>query len=303
MKIAFLWFGFDNRYGVWRDGLWAAMKEIEKEHEVRYYDVTHQSLEQIEQFQPDWVLFWEAPCTARGPNADMWYSVCRLPFKKALLFAGGPLNAMDVEPFDMVFVESEIDAETCERLGIPHCKAFGVNTKIMHPMVNERKTHLAFMQATFAGWKRHELFAEAMRSEGCVAGRTQQFDTNGYDRCVKLGVEILPELEPGQVAKELNASFVVLNTSNAEGGGQRCTLEAMACGIPVVVMSDSPKNCEFVRESGAGTIVDPDPALIREAVLSAKQHFTLGDKGWRYVEDKYTEKHYADAILGGLNSI
>lgn len=303
MRIAFFWYGFDNRYGVWKDGLYAAMKLIERTHEVRYYDVTDKSLQEVEEYKPDVVLFWEAPCTNRGPNAEMWYKICALSYKKALLFAGGPLKAIDVEPFNLVFVESEIDAETCEREGIPYKKAFGTNTHIFHPQ-SVKKYHDGFLQATFAGWKRHELFAEALGSKGTVAGRKQTQDWNGYHECVKRGVLIFNEMSAENVAHTINASWSVVNTSNAEGGGQRCTVEGMACGVPVIVMNDSPKNCELIRESGGGIICEPNGSAVSEAVQEAKKNADLyGSSGLAYIKSHLTEKHYADAIIEGIYEI
>ena len=303
MRIAFFWFGMDGRYGQWQDGLYAAMKELEKDNDVRYFDVTPETIAQVEEWQPDWVLFWEAPCTSKGKDADMWFSVCRLPFKKALLFAGGPLKAMDVEPFNLVFVESEVNAEECERQGIPHRTAFGTNTNIFKPLHNIPRRYDAFMQATFAAWKRHELFADAMGDKGAVAGRKQEFDRNGYDRCVKRGVHIYEELKPQEIAEMINASDVVLNTSDVQGGGQRCTLEGMACGKPVIVMADSPKNCEFVRKYDCGIICDPTVEDIRKAVSHAKNHYSLGNNGLKAVHEHLSEKHYAEVIMDGLESL
>lgn len=300
MRIAFIWQGFDGRYGVWRDGLWAAMQLIEKEHEVKYFDFP---LIGMEEFNPDVVLYWEAPCTINGKNADNYKAVCALPYRKALLFAGGPLKAMDVKDFDLVFVESEVNVDDCERQGIPYKKAFGTNTQIFKP---ERMTkyHDGFMAATFAGWKRHELFAEALGSKGTVAGRQQQFDTHGYNQCKKLGVTIFNEMSAENVAHTINASYSVVNTSNAEGGGQRCTVEGMACGVPVIVMSDSPKNCELVRASGGGIICEPTSDAIFDAVQEAKLHSDLyGSSGLAYIKSHLTEKHYADAIIAGIHEI
>ena len=45
--------GLDGRYGQWNDGLRAALKLIEKEHEVRYYDVTPETLEEVHVFGSD----------------------------------------------------------------------------------------------------------------------------------------------------------------------------------------------------------------------------------------------------------
>ncbi len=307
MKVAFFWFGFDGRYGKWEDGLAAAMKLIEKEHEVRYYDVNPKTIQEVQEFNPDVVLFWEAPVCQRGKDADMWFSVCNLPYKKALLFAGGPLKAIDVKDFDLVFTESAINDEDCEREGIPYKRAFGVNTQIMKPM-NLPKRHLAFMQGTFADWKRHTLFAQAMRTDGAVMGRKQEHDLNGYNECVKRGVTIYPEGTAQEVAEMINQSRVVLNTSEYWGGGQRCTLEAMACGVPVVAMSDSPKNVEFVKASHAGEVCEPEPSKIYDLVWQLSLHDRKGNpslsaNGIKYIQENWTERHYADAILEGIQSI
>lgn len=300
MKIAFCWQGFSGRYGKWWDGLYAAMKLIEQEHEVKYFDTPDVHL--INDYKPDVVLYWEAPVTQRGKDAENWFNVCALPFPKALLFAGGPLKAIDVKDFDLVFVESQINEDDCERQGIPYRRAFGTNTSIFKPMV-ESKLYDGFMQATFAGWKRHDLFAGALRDKGAVAGRRQLHDDNGYKECVKLGVHIFPEQSGEEVAKLINKSHCVVNTSNEEGGGQRCTLETMACGIPVIVMADSVKCREFVEESGGGIVVEPNIGAIRDAIELCKKPNDMGEKGRRYVLSKWTEKNYADALLEGIKTI
>lgn len=302
MKLAFLWFGFDGRYGMWQDGLYAAMKVLQDYHDVRFFDVSPESLLQVKQFNPDVVLFWEAPCTKHGKDGAMWNSVVQLPYRKCLLFAGGPLKAIDVAEFDMVFVESAINAEECERQGIPHTKAFGVNTNKMYPKSLSIR-YDAMMQATFADWKRHDLFADAMGNNGLVCGRKQEFDRNGYDRCVKRGVHIMDEQPAEKVCDLINSSWCVLNTSNAQGGGQRSTVEGMACAMPVIVMSDSPKNCEFIQASGGGVIADPNVESIREAVAKCKEYNEFGTRGYEYIQSHLTERHYAWNIMKGILSI
>lgn len=300
MKIAFIWQGFDGRYGQWRDGLYAAMKILEQSNEVRYFDFP---LTSIDEFEPDVVLYWEAPVCQRGKDAENWKSVVALPYPKALLFAGGPLKAMDVKDFNLVFVESEINEEDCEREGIPYRRAFGVNTQIFKP-IEKPKKYLAFMQATFAGWKRHELFASAVGSQGALAGRKQEHDTNGYNSAVKNGVTIFDEQPAENVAELIAESCCVLNTAEYWGGGQRCTLEAMACGVPVVVMADAPKNVEFVNASGAGVVAEPDVESIRTAIKKTQQHYlAMSTAGVDYMHDNWTEQHYADALINGVRSI
>lgn len=304
MRISFFWLGLDGRFGSWSDGLAAAMKLIEQDHEVNYYDVSPETIESCKSFNPDIVLFWEAPCTqySKEPEASAFKSVATLTYKKALLFAGGPLKANDVKDFDLVFVESKVNEEDCERQGIPYRRAFGTNTEIFKP-IKAPLIYDAFYHATFAEWKRHELFANALEERGAVAGRKQEFDRNGYDMCVKRRVKIFPELSAYGVAQRINESYCILNTANEQGGGQRCTLEAMACGVPVIVMSDSPKNREFVEESGAGLVCEPSVESIHAAIDIIKGDTTMGKKGIEYIYNKYSEFHYATELLRGIISI
>lgn len=300
MRVGFCWQGFDGRYKYqWRDGLYAAMRLIEQKHEVRYFDFP---LTGIHEFKPDVVLYWEAPITQRGKDADNWNAVCALPYKKALLFAGGPLKAIDVKDFDLIFVESALNEEECENQGIPYKLAFGVNTQVMKPR-NLEKKYDGILAATFAGWKRHELFAEALQSKGLAVGRVQEHDRNGYNRCLQLKVNVMDEQTPEELAKLYNESYVAVNTAEFWGGGQRMTLEAMACGVPVIVMSDSPKNNEFVKESLGGLTVDPVAESIQQAIALCKSPNDFGENGLRYILSKYTEQHYADALLEGIQSI
>lgn len=300
MKIMFYWFGFDGRYGKWEDGLAAAMKLIEQKHEVRYRDVNDKTIEEAHEWKPDIVLFWEAPVCQRGKDADMWFSVCNLPYKKALLFAGGPLKAIDVKDFDLVFTESAINDEDCEREGIPYKRAFGVNTQIFNPEKLD-KLYDGSMAATFADWKRHTLFAQALGDKGAVMGRKQEHDLNGFNACIVRKVNVFSEGTAADVARMINQSHVVVNTSEFWGGGQRCTLEAMACGVPVLVMLDSPKNREYVEESGAGIVCEPNAEAIKEAFKQLTPE--MGLKGFEYVQSKWTERHYASALLSGIQSI
>ena len=304
MKLALIWQGFDGRYGQWRDGLWAAMKLIEKENEVRYFDFP---LEGIHDFKPDIVLYWEAPCTLKGGNAKNYQSVLELPYKKALLFAGGPVEATTCYGFDLFFVESKVNEDDFERLGLPWKRAFGVNTEIMHPITLDKR-YDGFLPATFADWKRHALFADALGDKGAVAGRLQEHDRNGYNRCTEKKVNIFGEQDAQTIAVLINESHLVVNTSSEWGGGQRATLESMACGVPVIVMSDSPKNREYVEESGAGFVVEPTVEAIRETVerfilLPQSEKDVYKKKALDYIRNKWTERHYADAILDGISNL
>lgn len=303
MKIAFYWQGVSGRYGQWNDGLRAALEIIKARGNI------------ITMLEPgvdapkdtDIILYWEAPITLQGKDADKYRHVIAQPYPKALLFAGGRVDAKNCYGFDLYFVESKINEEEFEALGLPWKRAFGVNTQIFKPE-KQPKVFDGFMQATYAGWKRHSLFAEALGRRGACAGRKQAHEPFCYEICEQKGVLTLPELSAEAVASMINGSRFVVNTAEYWGGGQRCTLEAMACGVPVIVMSDSPKNCEYVQEAesmglSAGVPVEPTPEGIRGAIAKYKRYEELeavGRGGVEYVRSRWTETHYADALLEGI---
>lgn len=296
MRIAFVWQGFSGRYGHWQDGLWLAMKHIEKQHEVKYFEPFQ--TKEITEFNPDRVLYWEAPCTINGKDKDNYLAVCNLPFKKALLFAGGPLEEMWVTDFDHVFVESKVNADDCERQGIPYSIAFGINDEIFKPE-KQPKVFDGIHPATCASWKRQQLGAEALGNKLVLCGRFQETDPSPFTESRRLGALVLPELSYPALASLMNASHTLVQTSSYWGGGQRATLEAMACGVPPIVMEDSLKNREYVEESGFGWVCKPEPLAIKKAVEYAKGSEISG--GVEYIQNKWTGKHYADSILKIIN--
>lgn len=297
MKIAFIW--QQSSHGVvfnrWNDGLRAAMRIIEGKHDVAYFEPFH--TEEILAWKPDIALYWEAPCTINGANAQNYISVLNLPFTKALLFAGGPITEDNIKGFDYYFVESEVNEREISALHLPVKRAFGVNTKVFKPEKQPRVFD-GMHHATFAGWKRQHLLAEALGNKALLCGRYQPTDTTTYEKSIQFGPLILPEVSYETVASLINASVTVVNTSDKWGGGQRCTLEAMASGTPPIVMTDSLKNREYVEEANYGFVCDPDPNIIKKTVELARS-LTEEERlrGVEYIQNKWTEQHYADNLL------
>lgn len=294
-QVSFIWQGINGRYGHWKDGLWLAMKNLEKEYEVTYHEPTDEIPKDAV------VLYWEAPCTILGVDSENYNRVRNLPNRKALLFAGGPIKKEWLEGFDHVFVESQVNVGELEDLGISHSTAFGINEEIFRPIKQDKKWW-GIHAGTCASWKRQGLVGESLGANGLVVGREQpnRIDTFGFDKCKELGTTVLTEQAPEDLVLFVNASFVCLQTSAAMGGGQRATLEALACNIPVVCMSDSPKNREFVEESGCGLVTDPDPVRIRDAISLAMQT-DYGTRGRDYILSKWTAKHYSDSLKKWIN--
>ncbi len=288
MKISFVWQGVTEAAATWDDGLWAAMKILETQYEVEY-------VEPWGDITGDVILYWEAPCTINGDNQAHYNRVRTMNKPRALLFAGGPIEKPWVTGFDLLFLESRINEEECDALGIPHIRAFGVNTAIFKPESLE-KTYDAMLHGTFAGWKRQTLFAKTFGTRGLAVGKVQAQDRQGYVDCQERGVTIVENATREEVATLLNQTKVSVNCAEFWGGGQRATLEAMACDVPVICMTDSPKNAEYIEEAGVGLVVPPEP----ERILAAWERLQNTRGGRDYVLSKWTPEHYATNLIKGI---
>jgi glycosyltransferase involved in cell wall biosynthesis len=285
VPIDFVWQGITERKEHWKDGLWAAMQILEKVFDVEYKEPWDDIRDDAT------ILYWEAPCTVNGRNAPHYNRIHELPNRKILLFAGGPIKKEWVQNFDLLAVESQVNEKECEVLGIPHKRAFGINTDIFKP-IDAEKIYLTVTHGTCATWKRQDLVCRAVREDALVFGQKQSGDSKPFDICRECESDVLSEVPYEKVNQLLNKAWVSVNCADAWGGGQRATLEAMACNLPVVVMNDSLKNIEFVRGAGIGLVVDPQPEKIYSAVVNLK-----GLSGGRdYVMDNWTPQHYADSL-------
>lgn len=298
-RIIFAWQGISGVYGHWNDGLRQAMRIIEKDYQVTYCEP-----KDLDETKGDIILYWESLSTAGGKDRDSFYRIQLSPLPKILLFAGGPIEKKWCEGFDLFMVESKLNEEEFEALGLPWMRGFGVNTEIMKPE-QQPKIFDGYFPSTCAGWKRQGLFARALGSKGIVSGRWQESDPIGFMEARKNKTLVLPEMPYEAVSALFNASHCCVNTSSYWGGGQRSTLEAMACGIPVIAMSDSPKNCEYVEESGCGVVCEPTEIAILEAVGTILKWNAdeTREKCLKYIRSKWTERHYADAILKGIEKV
>lgn len=291
MKIAFVWTNGvkdTRRFSHWNDGLRAAMRIIQQNHEVSFHE-PYEDLPEV-----DWILFWEAACTHDAQEwGDSYKKVMHSPQKKALLFAGGPIKYEWLSGFDHVFYESECNGEELRALGIPCSQAFGVNTDVFKPM-NAGKDYEVVTHGTCASWKRQWLAGQAFHDRALVFGRKQPTDPYPFEECIRQGAKVMEEQPYHRTALFVNTAHVALNCADKWGGGQRQTLEAMACGLPVVVMSDSEKNMEYIRDGGIGVITDPHVDSIIASVAAAKE--LKGDPR-EYVMSKWTPQHYADNLM------
>ena len=218
----------------------------------------------------------------------------------ALALVGGTFKDYIHVP-DIIFVESQVYLDSLKGDAKKVVKAFGTNTEIFYP-TKQPKIFDAVFPATFASWKRHNLFAEAMGEKGLACGWFQPNEPQCWQICQEKGTAILHHQNAESVNLLYNMSRTCVITSNAQGGSQRTVLEAMACNIPVIVMSDSDKTTEFVREVGIGGIVEPDANKIREEVVAWVG--VGGSVNTRdFIMENYSAEIYATKLKEGIESI
>lgn len=311
MRVYFLW-DWSPDYSqatVWEDGLAAALRELMRRgHDVRvvttsdqptivkhpYFDmiVADDVRSDVKAFNPDVILHW---ADMTRPHAA---KLADMGIPMAICFAGGELFGENIDLFDHVFVESKVYLDRLLEKGHSASIAFGTNTELFK-LVQQNKAFDVFFPATFAAWKRHELFAKA--SEGlralAVGYMYEKHEQECWQVCLDHGVTVLPHVAYNVLPRLYAASRAVVVPSMSSGGSQRTVLEAMAMNIPLIVC-DSDK-FDYV-EGQEVTRVAPnvedltnaiDEALVKE--VNTRDH----------ILENWSEYTYADALEKGLKAL
>jgi glycosyltransferase involved in cell wall biosynthesis len=291
----------------WQDGLSAALAELRKRgHEVQlfvcgdqigtvpnpYHDitVTVDMAGAVADYDPDVILCW---ADFTRPNAQPLRGLGK-PI--ALCFAGGETNTYNTYLFDHVFVESQVYADKLEELGVPHSIAFGTNTDLFQP-VDQNKVFDVIKPGTFAAWKRHSLYAQAVQGMKALAVGYMYDDHEQecWQECLRMGVTVLPHASAQVLHRLYAASKVCVITSMSSGGSQRTVLEAMAMNLPLVV-TDSDKFDYLTDECFR---VEPEAEAIRGAVKALLDgERTINTR--QHVLDNWSHLVYADKLEAGL---
>lgn len=308
MRISFVW-DWEPEYHqsvTWQDGLAAALRElINRGHEVQvlcagnldsfighpYFQIIETSNipNLVKLFKPDVILHWGD--TTR-PNAAL---TAELGIPMALCFAGGEMNGGTERYFQHIFVESEVYKPGFMRKGIPVSTAFGTNTELFKPMPEQPKYFDTIFPATFATWKRHELYAKAtngLRSLAC-GYIYHDHEQENWQVCLDNGVMVMPHVSAQGLHYLYGASKVCVIPSRSDGGSQRTVLEAMAMNLPVIV-TDSDK-FDFAE----GKVFQAEPLItdLRTMInMALDSEVSTRD----YVVANWSEHTYADALEAGL---
>lgn len=318
MKVAFIW-DWENPLSYllgWKDGLAAALQIMKTECDLKIYtqipQIKGEMIVPHDYFDiygyPDWQLMQESVIKDNPDVVLFWADMTRPAIKElakkfpaAICFAGGDPTLSNVNLFKKIFVES---ADYYERLQLSEKNveiAFGANTELFKPK-NQPKIFDAFFPACFADWKRHGLFAEAVKNMKAMAcGWFQEHEPWCYEACQKNGVFTTQHIPSYLLVDFYNASKTIVITSADNGGSQRSVLEAMACNVPLVVMNDSQKTSEYVIKAGFPEFVcEPVATEIQKKIFEIKDKI-IDTRSW--VLNNYSEHVYARKLLNGLKEI
>lgn len=269
MKIAFIWY-WDKAsevYPSWRDGLRAAMEEIAREHDVKWFlDKTVPNPED----HIDALIFWD------DSNSAFFSQLDNYNCKKALCLTTDPQNFDNLRKLDAVYCESEPILEAVKRQGIRAIKAFGTDTDFFTPDPTIEKDIEYFYPATFSPWKRQSEIAYLGDKLLCV-GTIQPDGVEEYQACVKAGVKVEEGYFPVETIRDYyqRTKRIIIP---AVHGSERTVLEAMACGLLPVVTNDNKRAKSYIYE-----------------------YLKSGEDNTRdFVINNYSHKLYAQQIMKGI---
>jgi len=312
MRIAFVWDWEPNYYQsiTWEDGLAGALKVlIDRGHEVAVMCagdtdnvIKHPLFDMhvltdipkfVKEYNPDVVLHW---ADMTRPNAIETF---KMGIPQAICFAGGEPLAENVALFDHIFVESQVYEDVFKERGYSVSRAFGTNTELFKPMDDQPKVFDTIFPATFAAWKRHEIYARATKglTSLAVGYRYHDHEQECWQVCLDNDVMILPHVSAQTLHELYAASRVCVVPSLSSGGSQRTVLEAMSMNLPLII-TDSDK-FDFAHGHGA-FVADPDPNSVRALInMALESEVSTRD----YIVENWSEYTYADALEAGLKGI
>ena len=256
----------------WNDGLAAALRYLKKKYdwEVKIYNLP--TVGSSIPDDADFTLFWGA--FAQKQHSKRFFK------KQGLCFGGGPIHHHNINNFDIIFAESKVDLTDFQKMGVKSKQAFGTNTKLFRPIHKQPKVWDFVYPAAFAKWKRFDKFVEQVKGKRALTVGYMQpdgWEKECYQICLDNGVTVLPWVPHEVMPWIYNASKMCLITADHTGGCQRTVLEAIACGIPVSVVSLSPKLSELKD-------------LTRKEVLENWSEISYGESLYQGIVEVMNEK-------------
>jgi hypothetical protein len=231
MKILFVYYNSQPEF--WKDGLYAALKLLEKDHDITYCNLYS---EEISLDGIDFVLGWGAF------GSPAYNALLDIDKPKGLCIGGNAIAPSREDEFDVLFYETPWYEDTIKHHpNIVH--AFGTNTDIFKAITTPEIFDVLSV-GSFSLWKRHEKLT-LMKGARLVVGEIQKDNMQEslfiIGSLVIDGVGVMGMVPPETLAYLYNVSSRVYVPADIIGGGERTVLEARACGRPVFVENDNPK--------------------------------------------------------------
>jgi hypothetical protein len=267
MKILFV---YDHKYPeFWRDGLWAALNLLEKQgfeikkvnlfEEPNFVDLTPTNNDKW------FVLGWGAfnskvDNVIRAPNRF-------LGMKKGLCLAGySPPPYGTTMNYNIIFYEVEWALKWFQPYlaQFPYNKtqfihAFGINSDIYKVIPDSIKIWDWVTVGAFANWKRQYLLI----NKGGYRLAIGEIQKENLDESIDIvgdllveGISVSDMVSPEKLAMIYNSADKTFIGADVNGGGERATLESLACGTPVEVEKDNPKLQELLIWKERGRVPD-----------------------------------------------
>lgn len=240
-KVLFI---YEHKYPhLWKDGLWAALKLLEREFEITYVNLaTGKQGDEAGIF--DFILSWGAFGSWPEHTMVEWFP----DTPKGLCIGGTALPPRNLDRISVLFYETEwYKDQISSHPNIIH--AFGVNTDIYWKTSRREKVWDFLTVGAFSFWKRQERILEKKGGKFAI-GEIQQ---NNLSESMAIIAQLLQGkcaisdmVAPELLARIYHQSKRVYIPADINGGGERAVLEARACGLDVEVENDNPKLQELL---------------------------------------------------------
>lgn len=242
---------------MWKDGLWAALKVLEKRFDIEYLNVKGQKqiFSHPQEKGIKFILGWGA----FGSNVDIalrnvvLYDGKRNNLGIGLCVGGNAHPPVESEYYDVLFYETNwYKNQIANHPKVVH--AFGVNTNIykLDTISRYAESYPIWDYLTvgaFAAWKRQDLLCKRKGTKMAVGQIQKGNISESIDIIGNLllgGVGVSDMVAPENLAKMYYMADTVYIPANIYGGGERAVLEARACGRRVEVEADNPKLQELL---------------------------------------------------------
>ena len=221
----------------------------------------------------------------------------------------------EYEAADYIFVLSSFAKKTFLENGVLSKKVILVPSGINSDIFNPRYVSKNIRKVIFCGsislkkWAHHLLkAAEILKNLGVevlMVGSTSSEIIEKLKNKSK-NCTIMPRV-PQPELPEIYSGSCCFVLPSLEEGLPKVTLEAMACGLPVITTENAAGD-DLVEEGRTGFIIPTgDPDLLSEKILwmveNPKEADAMGKRGLAKVEQNFTEKKYYERFKDALSEI